>query len=102
MNAEMVLTAGALALLTVETVKWAFRKYKEDPNFEFAPRFYELMIPYTTAVWGVALGLSGFADPVDISTQTLVSWGLAILVELVLYNAGVQPFKAFRRASNGS
>jgi len=103
MNGELALTAGMLALLTVQVIKWGYRRWgANDPDYSFTPRFYQLLIPFATAAWGVGLGLSGFADPVAISFQSLVSWGLAVLVELVLYNAGVQPFNDFRRTVNGS
>lgn len=102
MNGELALTAGMLALLTVESVKWAYRRWvAKNPDFSFTPRFYQLLIPYATAVWGVGLGLTGFADPVSFSFQSLVGWGLAVLVELVLYNSGLQPFNAFRNEANG-
>ena len=103
----LVLTAGALALLVIEVIKFVSRKLMSNAEFEFAPIFYDLLIPFLTAAWGLVFSLVpelGFpAPPLEelLTYQGLLQWFLAVLVELVLYNAGVSQFKEFRRARNG-
>lgn len=102
MEGQLFLQVGALALLTLEGLKWFVRRVVlRNPSYEFAPLFYEFLVPFLTALWGFGfsylppeLGFPVVEDP--ISWQALVQWFLAILSELALYHMGVERFKEFR------
>lgn len=103
MDGQLVLSTSMVALLALEGVKYVIRRWiLKSPEFEFDPKFYQLMIPFLTAVFGLLFSLVpslGFPAPPDpISWQGLLQWALAIVGELVLYNTGVEKFKEFARS----
>ena len=98
MEGQLLLTAPLLTTLTIETIKWAYRKYMaHDPEMDFAPIFYDLCLPFFTAVWSILLGMIGWAEPIVFSWEALLQWALAIIITLVLYNVGVKPMKEYRK-----
>jgi len=102
MNAPLIVSAAMLALLTLEVSKIVVRKLVQDPEYSLPETFYDLAIPFFTAAWGLVFSMVpelGFpAPPVEelISVQGLFQWGLAIVVEMVFYFNGVQPYKEAR------
>jgi hypothetical protein len=99
MEGFIALQAATVALFVLEGLKWIVRKLKKDDGFSFAPIFYTLLIPFLTALAGIGMGMLGWTPAVVFEWQTLVQWGVAILIELALYSMGVQPFKEYRAAS---
>jgi hypothetical protein len=98
MEGQLVVSAAVVALFLLEGTKWLFRKFiYKTPNFEFAPIFYELLIPFLTAAVGLGFGYAGLGPDVALEPMALVNWGLAVVLELALYHMGVQPFKAYVR-----
>lgn len=98
MEGQLVLYPGLLTTLTLETFKWAWRRYVvNDPEYDFPVVFYELMLPFQTAIWTIVLGLAGWIEPVTYDLEGLLQWALAILVSLVLYNQGLKPLKEYRK-----
>lgn len=99
---QLFLSAGLLTTLTVEGIKWAWRRWVvHDPEFDFAPVFYNLFLPFFTALWGIVLGLVGWAEPVAFEWQTLLQWGLAIAASVALYELTLKPYKEYRKVKNG-
>ena len=99
MEGSLVIGAGTLALFVLELVKWVLRKFVlKDPAFEFAPIFYELLVPFLTAGAGWLLGFIGWAAPIALDPKVLLQWAVAILIELAAYHMGVKPFKEYRAA----
>jgi hypothetical protein len=97
MEGVIPLQAATVALFVLEAIKWIVRKVKKDAGFTFAPVFYTLLIPFLTALAGIGMGLLGWTPAVAFEWQTIIQWGVAILIELALYGMGVQPFKEFIR-----
>lgn len=80
-----VLTAGALAALVIELVKWVVRWAKKDYEFEFPVKFYLVMLPVTSFVLEPALawlGVGEYAIPSDVEmwVKQLVTILLSSLV----------------------
>lgn len=99
MNAPLIVSAAVIALLTLEVIKVVVRKLTGQPDYSLPKKFYDLAIPFFTAGWGLVFSFVpelGFPAPPPeelISVQGLFQWGLAILVEMVFYFNGVQPYK---------
>lgn len=97
MEGMISLQAATVALFVLEGIKWIVRKILKNDDFTFAPIFYTLLIPFLTAGAGILLGLAGMGPEVEFVWKDLLSWGLAILLELGLYNLGVNPLKEANR-----
>jgi hypothetical protein len=94
----IAIQAATVALFVLQAVKWIIRKLKKDPNFTFAPIFYTMLIPFLTALSGIGLGLLGWTPPVPLEWQTIIQWGIAILLELGMYHMGLEPIQDANRA----
>ncbi len=91
----LVLSAGLLTILTIGALKQFIRgRVVNDPNYEFPDYFYKLTLPFFTAVWSIVLGLVGLGAPVAFVLVDLAQWGVTIIITLVLYNSGIQPYRA--------
>ena len=98
LDGQLVLSAGLLTTFTMEIIKYVWRKYVvKDDAFDFPPAFYEMLVPFFTALWSIALGLMGFADPVEFEPMVIVQWALTILVSTGLYILGVKPTVTYRK-----
>ena len=95
----MVLSAPLLAMFTMEVVKWVFRKWIiKDPEHDFPPIFYEVLIPLFTGIWGYVLAYVGWGDPVTFDLMTLLRWAIASVLTLGMYQLTLSPLKAYGRA----
>jgi len=94
----LIVSAPMLSLLTLEIIKWLFRKFiVKNPEHDFPPIFYEILIPFFTGAWAYGLAYVGWAEPVTYTAMTLVQWLLACVIQLLLYNFGIQPFKSYAK-----
>lgn len=97
-DGQLILSAGLLTTLTIELIKWVSRKWiVGDVSFDFPPIFYDLLLPFFTAIWSIVLGLAGWATPVVFEWQSLLQWALTIVASLVLYYVTVKPYKEYRK-----
>lgn len=104
-----VISAGALAALILEGLKWIFRKYIiKDPNFAFDPKFYLFMLPVLNFILIPALAfiqVPGYALPSDWNGWAiqLIQCVLASLVSVFGYEKAMLPLKNYSeaRALNG-
>lgn len=95
-EAPIYISAPLLTTLLIEVIKFVVRKWiMKKPDFDFAPIFYDLTIPFFNLLWGIALGYAGFGPMVTFTWQSLLNWAIAIVVTLVLYNAGIKPLKEY-------
>lgn len=95
----MLLSAPALALVTIELIKLFIKKViLKDPDHDFPPVFFVTFIPVLTGAWGYLLAYVGWGEPVGFDLVTLLQWFLASLVEVGLYFVGVEPIKSYAKA----
>lgn len=98
MDEIFVISAGLLAMITLELVKLAVRKWwKKDLTYDFPPYFYNLSIPFLTALWSIVLAYAGWGEPVAYTFQYLIQWMVSIVVMLAAYNLGLAPMKEYAR-----
>jgi hypothetical protein len=106
MQAPIFVGAGTFALLTLEAIKFLYRKFGQDPDYTFPSIFYELLIPFFTAVWGLLfslvpeLGFPQLPPEQILSLPVLFQWALAIVIEIVFYYNGIKPIKDDIRIRN--
>jgi hypothetical protein len=93
MDGMIAVQAATVALFVLEGIKFVLRWALKDGDFTFAPIFYTLLIPLLTAGAGIGLGAAGLGPVVAFVPKELISWGLAVLVELLLYHMAVEPIK---------
>jgi len=100
---ELTLQAAVVALAVLELVKLFIRKViLKNPEYEFPPIYYTLLIPFLTALAGYGLGYIGWAAPIVLEGQAVLQWATAILFELLFYHMGVEPLKTYARTRNGA
>lgn len=103
---EAILSAGGLATLLLEGVKWLLREYVfKDQAYDFPTWFYTVSIPVLTILVQpllALLGLSGYTMPTDWMefSKLVVVTLLSSLVALVGYNKGIKPLKEYAVARN--
>lgn len=98
-DGQLSLDAAFLTTATIEALKYVWRNWiAHDPVYEFPPIFYELSLPFFTALWGIVLGLVGWGPAIVFEWQTLLNWLITIILSLALYHVGVQPLKDYSRA----
>ncbi len=94
----LTVSAGLLAMITLELIKVAVKKwYIKDQAYDFPPYFYNLIVPFLTALWGIGLSYAGMGEPLAYTWQTLLQWAIAILVSLGSYYLGVKPLKTYAK-----
>lgn len=104
-DGQLVVTTAMLALLTLEVIKVLVRKIAKNPDLSLPSIVYSLGMPFLIAAWGLLFSLVpelGFpAPPVEelLTLAGLFQWFLAIVIQLVFYFAGVQPFKDQRETA---
>ena len=99
MEGQLVLSAALLTTLSLELVKWVLRKWIiKQPEYDFPPLFYDLIIPFLTMLWSIALGYAGWGEPITPDFGGLLNWGLTIVASLAMYYLGVNPSKKYRSA----
>ena len=95
---QVVLSAGLLTMLTVELVKWVLRRFVlKDPEFDFAPTLYALVLPLVTALWGVGLEYVGWGPEMGLDWQTLLQWAIAVAVSVGTYQLTLKPMKNYAK-----
>lgn len=57
-----VLTAGAVAAVVIEGIKWLYRWIRKDYTFEFPTKFYMFMLPVMTFVVQPGLAFLGLTE----------------------------------------
>jgi hypothetical protein len=98
MDGQLYLSASLLTTLSLELVKFVWRKWVIGvPDFDFPALFYELMLPFLAATWSIVLGLVGWATPVVFEWQSLLQWAITIAVSLALYYMTVKPTKEYSK-----
>jgi len=103
MDGQLMLSAGLLTTLTLEVIKVIVRNWiLSNSEFDFPEYFYELMLPFLTAVWSIVLGLVGWAAPVVFEWQALLQWALTIAASLALYYMTVKPYKEYSKSQKAS
>jgi len=96
---QLNLNSAFLTTATIEALKYIWRTWvKKDSTYEFSPVFYQLSLPFFTALWGIVLGLVGWGPEVVFNWQALLNWFITILLSLALYHVGVEPLKDYTRA----
>jgi len=96
MDETFVISAGVLSMITLELVKLAIRKWwVKNPEYDFPPLFYNLVLPFLTAVWSIGLGYVGLGEPVAFTWQSLLQWLVSIIVALAAYTLGLSPMKDY-------
>ncbi|KKM64621.1 hypothetical protein LCGC14_1499610 [marine sediment metagenome] len=101
-----VITAGGLSALLLEGLKWAYRRYIKDPEFNFNPNFYFVALPVMNILvipLMFLLGVDGVELPADwvefarSSLQVLVGSFISVFA----YNGAIAPLKEYNRVYNG-
>ena len=97
--AEFFITAGALAMLSMEVFKFVLRRYVPgiSRDFDFPALFYELGIPLITFLWDIVLGLAELAPSPEFTTAYLVRWILGVLVAFASYFLTIAPIKEYAK-----
>lgn len=106
MNGELppelvgLLSQGALSTLLLEGIKWLIRQITKQPDFDFAPKFYLVMIPFLNVLMIVPLALlqlPGYAMPTDWLSfgRLAVITVLASLISVGGYQMGIKPLKNY-------
>jgi len=97
-DASTVLSAGALTSLTIEFIKWLVRNViLKKPEFDFPPVFYNLSLPFISALWGIALFYMGIGDGQLLEWKSLLEWFLSIVIALATYYLVNKPYKQYVR-----
>lgn len=105
-DGQLVVTTAMLALLTLEAIKIIVRKIAKDPDLSLPEKVYTLGMPFLVAAWGLLFSLVpelGFpAPPIEelITVNGLFQWFLAIVIQLVFYFGGIEPFKGYLRSND--
>jgi hypothetical protein len=103
MSGTQIITAGALAALILEGLKWLYCwLVVKNYNYDFPTKFYVVAIPVLSYLCGpllAFLGVSGYVMPVD-----WMSWGKMAVVVLLssamalgTYKVALQGFSASAR-----
>jgi len=99
MEGQLVLSAALLTTLSLELVKLVLRKWIiKQPEYDFPPLFYDLVIPFLTMLWSIVLGYAGWGEPITPDFGGLLNWGLTIVASLAMYYLGINPSKKYRKA----
>lgn len=97
-DGQLVLTAAMLTTFTVELIKWVSRKYiMKDEEYDFPPIFYDLLVPFLTALWSILMGYIGWGDPVEFNPASIIQWGVTILLSFGLYVFSIKPVKSYAK-----
>ena len=96
------ITAGGLATLLLEGVKWILRKFW-GAGFDFPEGFYMIAIPTLTFAVKpllVLLSVGEYTFPAVWSAWLLelVRVLVGSLIALLVYNGGIKPLKAYRKS----
>ena len=95
----LVVSAAMLALVLLEAIKYVVRRFVlKNPDYEFAPVFFELMVPFLTALSGLSLSYLGWGPSVELEPSVAIQWAVAIVIEYIFYHMGVQKAKEYRAA----
>ena len=101
---EVMLSAGALAMLATQLIKWIYKNYIiKNPNADLPAMFYAVVTPLFSALAPfalVALGVPTESPVISMDWQGVAAFALrTVLVSLVAfisYNDGVKPLKDYR------
>jgi hypothetical protein len=96
-----VLTAGGMATLVLEGIKYIVRLIKKDPNFDFGTSFYAILLPILTFLAQPLLALldvTGYVIPTDWQSwvTTLISVMLGALASV---DNSIKKLKNYRPAN---
>lgn len=105
MNAgELTLTAGVIAMLVIELVKFVYRKVVKDDNRDLPAMFYAIATPVFSAVAPFALVALGVPSTDPILTMDvrgivvyLIRTAVTALVAFLAYNQGLKPVKDYAK-----
>lgn len=100
MDTSLALSAGTLSSFTMEIIKWIIRSIKKDHEFDFPPLFYELGLPFLTALWGIGLFYIGIGEGQLMEWKKLVEWFVSIVISLATYYIVNKPYKTYVRTYN--
>lgn len=95
--------AGALAGLTLEGVKWLWRKYVVKSEFyDFPVKFYVFMLPVLSFMWQPALSWLGLGEYVVPGTWQewllqLATVVMSSLIGLATYKVSIKPLKDYSK-----
>lgn len=104
MNFETIVTAGGVATLVLQGIKWLWRKFVvKDMLYNFPAWFYALTVPVLNILVVPVLafiGFSGFTMPVDWVgwIRGIVQVLIGTAVSFFAYNEAVKPFNDYRIA----
>lgn len=100
MSPEMlVVTVGLVTPLILEGIKRLYRLIIKNVEFDFAPYFYEVMIPFITALVGIGLNFVNTGAVVSQDVWlSMAQWGSACVLTLLSYEWGIKPLKEYGRA----
>jgi len=99
----ITLESGALVMLFLEAIKQLIKRFGKDPEFNFSPMFYAIVVPVLNClvpfllVYG--LGQSSDSPILDMNLtgiiRYVVSVGLASLISFMGYAVGIKPLKEY-------
>ena len=98
MENALVVYVGLVTPLVLEGIKRLYRLIIKDDEYDFSPRFYEVMIPFLTALIGIGLSFASGAEVVHVNWPAMAEWAVACVLTLASYNMGIKPLKEYGRA----
>ena len=94
----LFITACAFAAFVVELVKYVLRNYiLKDPEFDFAPIFYNIGVPLVVFLSEILMGLAELGPMPDFSMNFLARWFIGVVIALGTYILTIKPSKEYRR-----
>jgi len=97
MDAPLFITATALAAFVVELVKYLIRNFiLKDPEFDFAPIFYEIGVPLVVFLSELLLGLAELGPMPEFSLVFFARWFIGVVIALGTYMLTIKPHKVYR------
>jgi len=98
-----VITTAAVAMLVLEGIKWATRKWiVKDPTYDFPVKFYLVMLPILNLLAPYAIWLVGQGALPVYTWQTLLQALGTLMLQSLLsvgeYNLTVKPLKTYYQA----
>ena len=96
MDAPLFITAAALAAFVVELVKYLIRNViLKDPEFDFAPVFYNVGVPLVVFLSELLLGFAELGPMPEFSVVFLARWFIGVVIALGTYALTIKPYKEY-------
>ena len=102
MNNVDVITAGSLAALVLECVKYLWRNFVvKNPKYDFPKAFYTISVPVLNVLvipLLYFLGVSGYQLPTSYGEwgMTIVRVLVASVISAFVYKGGIKPLRDYK------